>query len=54
MSWLLHSMQLEISQSYLFLRTTKEIWNATIHTYSKKGNAIHLCAEVSDLWDNLK
>jgi hypothetical protein len=39
MSWLLHSMQPEISQGYLFLRTAKEIWDATAQTYSKVGNA---------------
>jgi hypothetical protein len=39
MSWLLHSMQLEISQEYLFLHTTKEVWDAAAQTYSKVGNA---------------
>jgi hypothetical protein len=39
MSWLLHSMQSEISQGYLFLHTTKEVWDATAQTYSKLGNS---------------
>ena len=37
MSWLLHSMQSEISQTYLFLSTAKEIWYAISQTYSKIG-----------------
>jgi hypothetical protein len=32
-------MQPEISQGYLFLNTTKEVWDATAQTYSKVGNA---------------
>jgi len=39
MSWLLHSMQPEISQGYLFLHTAKEVWDAAAQTYSKVGNA---------------
>jgi hypothetical protein len=35
----IHSMKLEIIQSYLFLCTPKEIWNVTMQTCSKKGNA---------------
>jgi hypothetical protein len=38
MSWLLHSMELEISQGYLFLGTEKELWDAVAQTYSKMGN----------------
>ena len=37
MSWLLHSMQPEINQTYLFLSTAKEIWDAISQTYSKIG-----------------
>jgi hypothetical protein len=39
MSRLLHSMKPKISQGYLFLRTTKEVWDAVVQTYSKVGNA---------------
>ncbi|KAL5580296.1 hypothetical protein UlMin_012738 [Ulmus minor] len=37
MSWLLHSMQPEISKPLLFLSTAKEIWDAVTHSYSKVG-----------------
>ena len=36
-SWLLHSMQLEISQTYLFFSIAKEIWDAINQMYSKIG-----------------
>ncbi len=39
MSWLLHWMQLEINQGYLFLCMTKEIWDAAVQTYSKVENS---------------
>jgi hypothetical protein len=39
MAWLLHSMQAKINQGYLFLHTTKEVWDAAAQTYSKVGNA---------------
>jgi hypothetical protein len=39
MSWVSHSMQSEISWGYLFLHTTKEVWDAVAQTYSKVGNA---------------
>ena len=37
MSWLLHSMQLEISKTYLLLPTARDIWDAVNKTYSKVG-----------------
>jgi len=33
MSWLLHSMQPEISQGYFFLRTAKEVWDAAAQKF---------------------
>lgn len=42
MPWLLHSMQSEINQGYLFLCTAKDIWGETAHTYSKMGNAAQI------------
>jgi len=39
MSLILHSMQPEISQGYLFLHTAKEVWDVAAQTYSKVGNA---------------
>lgn len=36
-SWLLHSMQPEISQGYMVLNTSKEIWDAAAQIYSKIG-----------------
>jgi hypothetical protein len=41
MSWLLQSMLLEISQRYLFLYTTKEVWDAATQTL-KMGNATQI------------
>lgn len=38
-SLLLHSMQPEINQGYLFLRTTKKVWDTAAQTYSKMENA---------------
>jgi hypothetical protein len=38
MSLILHSMQPEINQEYLFLHSAKEVWDATAQTYSKVGN----------------
>jgi hypothetical protein len=38
MSWLLHSMQPEIGQEYLFLHIAKEVWDVAAQTYSKVGN----------------
>lgn len=38
MSCLLHSMQLDISSGFLFLKTAKEIWDAVAQTYSQVGN----------------
>ncbi|RVW20593.1 hypothetical protein CK203_115255 [Vitis vinifera] len=37
MSWLPHSMQPEISKTYLFLTTAEDIWEAVSKTYSKVG-----------------
>ena len=37
MSWLLHSMQLEIGKTYLLLSTAKDIWESVLKTYSKVG-----------------
>lgn len=36
-AWLLHTMQLEISKTYLLLLTTKDIQEALNETYSKVG-----------------
>lgn len=41
MSWLLHSMQPDISQGYLFLSMAKEIWDVATQTYSKMGGKWH-------------
>ncbi|KAH7844678.1 hypothetical protein Vadar_030535 [Vaccinium darrowii] len=45
MSWLLNSMELELSNGYLFMDTAKEIWDAVSQTYSQKGNM----AQIYDL-----
>ena len=38
MSWLVNSMELEISQGYIFYSTAKDIWDAVNLTYSNLGN----------------
>ncbi|KAI4350951.1 hypothetical protein L6164_005353 [Bauhinia variegata] len=35
MTWLLNSMQLDISQNFMFLETSKQIWEMVKKTYSK-------------------
>lgn len=38
MAWLLYSMELEISGSYLFLESTKQIWDAVSQAFSLVDN----------------
>lgn len=38
MSWLLHSMKPEISHTFMYLPTSKAIWDSMIQAYSRKGN----------------
>ncbi|KAL4190129.1 hypothetical protein AMTRI_Chr08g210550 [Amborella trichopoda] len=38
MSWLSHSMQPSISMGFLFLRTTKEIWDLVHQAYAQSKN----------------
>ena len=38
MSWLINSMQLQISRGYLLLNTAQKIWSAVSQTYSQVGN----------------
>ena len=42
MSWLLNSMQPEISKTCLFLKSPKEIWDKIQGTYSKVGNTARI------------
>lgn len=42
MSWLLHSIQPEIGKTYMFLKTAKDIWEATAQTYSNVGMKAHI------------
>ena len=42
MSWLLHSMQPHISRSFLFLKTTKEIWDSAAQTHSQVKNFVRI------------
>ncbi|KAI4317392.1 hypothetical protein L6164_025264 [Bauhinia variegata] len=39
MTWLLNSMKLEISQNFMFLETSKQIWETAKKTYSKAQDA---------------
>ena len=45
MSWLLHSMILEIGEGFLSLDTTKDVWDTIFETYARRGNL----AQVYDL-----
>ena len=45
MSWLLNSMQPDISNGFLFMDTAMEIWDAVAQTYSQKENM----AQIYDL-----
>ena len=45
MSWLVNSMDSEIGQTYLFLPTAKDLWDAVTETYSDLGNS----AKIYDL-----
>ncbi|KAG8373786.1 hypothetical protein BUALT_Bualt11G0061300 [Buddleja alternifolia] len=38
MSWLLNSMTNETGQNFMYYKTTKEIWDAALDTYSNKDN----------------
>ena len=38
MSWLLNSMTNEMHENFMYYKTTKEIWSATLDTYSNKDN----------------
>ncbi|KZV15508.1 hypothetical protein F511_38612 [Dorcoceras hygrometricum] len=45
MSWLINSMEQQLSQNFLFLKTAKAIWDAVTTTYSDLGN----CSQVFEL-----
>ena len=42
MSWLWNSMLPEVSDTFMFLPTSKEIWDATEQTYSKVKDAARI------------
>jgi len=42
MEWMWNSMVLEISDTCIFLRSTKEIWEAIEQTYSKAKDAAQI------------
>ncbi|KAI3697748.1 hypothetical protein L6452_30845 [Arctium lappa] len=39
MAWLINSMEISISRTYLLFKTAKDIWEAVNETYSDLGNA---------------
>ena len=43
--WLINSMDMDISRTYLFLPSAKELWEAVIETYYDHGNAAQ-CFEI--------
>ena len=42
MAWLINSMEAAIGQTYLFLPTAKDLWDAVQETYSDLGNAAQM------------
>ena len=42
MAWSINSMEAAIGQTYLFLPTAKDLWDAVQKTYSDLGNAAHV------------
>ncbi|KZV48799.1 hypothetical protein F511_09220 [Dorcoceras hygrometricum] len=50
MAWLIHSMEPQLSQNFLFLKTAKAIWDAVTATYSDLGN----CYQVFELKTKLR
>ncbi|KAK2965727.1 LOW QUALITY PROTEIN: hypothetical protein RJ640_025453, partial [Escallonia rubra] len=48
MSWLWNSMLPEISDTFMFLPTSKEIWEAAQQTYSKVRDAAQIKSKISD------
>ena len=44
LSWLLNAMTLEVSDAYMFMKTTKEVWDSYKANYSKVGDA-------AQIWD---
>ena len=45
MSWMLHSIILEIGEDFPSLDTAKDVWDTVFETYSRQGNI----AQVYDL-----
>ena len=45
MSWLRHSMILEIGEGFLFLDIAKDVWDTVFEIYPRRGNI----AQVYDL-----
>ncbi|GAV57756.1 UBN2_3 domain-containing protein, partial [Cephalotus follicularis] len=50
MAWLINSMELHISRTYSFLRTSKAIWNTVNKNYSDLENA----SQVFEIKNKLK
>lgn len=42
MSWLLNSMQPQISRGFFFLRATKDIWDSAAQIYSQVKNFVRV------------
>ena len=41
-SWLVNSMELEIGQTYMYLSTAKQLWDAVNEMYSDLGNSLQV------------
>lgn len=49
-SWLLHSLQPDISNTYFFLQSSKEIWDALEKTYSEVGHLARVYELRQKVW----
>ena len=41
-AWFINSMEKEIGWTYLYFKTTKEIWDTVAELYSDVGNSAHI------------
>ncbi|KAF6160198.1 hypothetical protein GIB67_016634 [Kingdonia uniflora] len=48
-SWLIHSMQPSIAAGYMFMKTSKQIWESVKKTYSQRQNNAH----IFQLWNDV-
>ena len=50
MSWLINSMELSISKTYMFLATAQEFWEAAKETFSNLANSTQVYEISMQIW----